>query len=81
MSAIRFRTMEKGNLPHLSYIFRKTESLGTEFKTVACSVTEVLIFIEVQRLKKVTKHRMYQQQIEATEACTKRTTEATNVTG
>ena len=35
MSEIRFRTTEKGNLPHLSYIFRKPEPLGTEFKTAA----------------------------------------------
>ena len=35
MSAIRFRTTAKGNLPHLSYIFRKPEPLSTEFKTVA----------------------------------------------
>ena len=35
MSAIRFRTTAKGNLPHLSYIFRKLEPLSTEFNTVA----------------------------------------------
>ena len=35
MSAIRFRTTEKGNLPHLSYIFQKLDPLGNEFKTVA----------------------------------------------
>ena len=34
MSAISFRTTAKGNLPHLSYIFRKPEPLGTDFKTV-----------------------------------------------
>ena len=45
MSAIRFWTTAKGNLPHLSYIFRKPEPLGTEFKTVACSVTGALLFI------------------------------------
>ena len=47
MSAIRFRTTAKGNLPHLSYIFRKTEPLGTEFNTVACSVTGAFILIEL----------------------------------
>ena len=35
MSEIRFQTITKGNLPHLSYIFRNLEPLGTEFKTVA----------------------------------------------
>ena len=45
MSAIRFRTTAKGNLPHLSYILRKPEPLGTEFNTVAFSVTGALISI------------------------------------
>ena len=38
MSAIFFQTMAKGNLPHLSYIFRNMDPLGTEFNTVACYV-------------------------------------------
>ena len=40
MSDICFWTTVKRNLPHLSYIFRKSETLGTEFKTVTCSVTD-----------------------------------------
>ena len=51
MSAIRFRTAAKGNLTHLSYIFRKIEPLGTEFNTIAYSVTRGLIFIEIYRGK------------------------------
>ena len=51
MSAIRFWTTAKGNLPHLSYIFRKPEPLGTEFKTVSCYVTGALLSLEVQRRK------------------------------
>ena len=51
MSAIIFRTTANGNLPHLSYIIRKPEPLEKEFKTVACSVTGELIFIDVQRGK------------------------------
>ena len=47
MSAILFRTTAKGNLPHLSYIFRKPEPLSTELKTVAYYVTGALVFIEV----------------------------------
>ena len=42
MSEIRFQTTEKWDLPHLYYIFRKPEPLGTEFKTVACSFTWAL---------------------------------------
>ena len=51
MSAIRFRMTGKGGLPHLSYIFRKTEPLETEFKIVTCSVIVVFQFVEVQRGK------------------------------
>ena len=59
MGAIRFRTTAKGNLPHLSYILLKPEPLGTEFNTVACSVTGDLIFIELQRGKEGIEHRNY----------------------
>jgi hypothetical protein len=39
MSAFRPRTTPKGGLPHLSFILRKPEPLGTEFKVIACAVT------------------------------------------
>ena len=68
MSAIWFRTTAKGYLPHLSYIFRNLEPLGTEFKTVACSVTGDLLFIEVQRGKEGMKDSRYQKEIGATTA-------------
>ena len=51
MSKIGFLTTAIGDLPHLSYIFRKLEPLETEFNTVACSVTGVLLFIGVHRVK------------------------------
>ena len=71
MSAIRFWTTAKGNLPHLSYIFWKPEPLSTEFKTVACSVTGALLFTEVQRGKEGIKSSRYQKELGATAACTK----------
>ena len=37
MSAFRPRTTKTGNLPHLSFILRKPEPLGTEFKSVAAA--------------------------------------------
>ena len=46
-SAIRFRTTAKGDLPEFSYIYCKPEPLGKEFKTVACSVTGALLFVEI----------------------------------
>ena len=81
MSEIRFQTTEKGNLPHFSFILCKPEKLGTEFKTVACSVTEALIFIVVQRGKEGMKHSNYQKEIGSTAACTKRMTEVTKGIG
>ena len=37
MSAFCPQTRKTGNLPHLSYILRKPEPLGTEFKTMAAA--------------------------------------------
>ena len=51
MREISFRTKDKGNLPHLLYIFCKLKTLGTEFNTVACSVNRYFIFIEIHRGK------------------------------
>ena len=81
MSAIRSRTTAKGNLPHLSYTFRKTEPLGTEFKTVACSTTGDLLFIELHRGKEGMKHSKYHKGLGATAAFTKRIMEATKGIG
>ena len=81
MSVIRFQTTAKGNLPHLSYIFWKPEPLGTEFKTVACSVTGALLFIEVQRGKEGMKDILYQQELGSTAACMKRVMEETKGVG
>jgi hypothetical protein len=39
MSAFRPRTSKAGGLPHLSFILRKPEPLGTEFKVIACEAT------------------------------------------
>ena len=81
MTAIRFWTMAKGNLPHLSYIFRKLETLGTEFKKVACYIIGALIFIEVHRGKEGMKRIKHQQDLGATAACTKKMMEATKGIG
>jgi hypothetical protein len=39
MSAFRPRTSKTGGFPNISYILRKPEPLGTEFKVIACAVT------------------------------------------
>ena len=81
MSAIRFRTKAKGNLPHLSYIFRKTETLVTMFRKFACYVTWALLFIEVKSGKEGMKDSRYQHDMGETAACTKRMMEATKGIG
>ena len=81
MSAIRFRTTVKVNLSHLSYIFRKPDPLGNKFKTVACSVTGALLFIELQRGKEGMKDSRYQQDLGSTSACTKRMMDKTKGIG
>ena len=81
MSAIHFWKMAKGKLPHLSFIFRRTDPLGTDFNTVACYITGSLIFIEAHRVKEGMKHSKYQQDIGATTAFTKRITETTKGIG
>ena len=50
-SAISFMKTTKGNLAHLSYILRKLDPPGTEFKTLACSITGALLLIEFQKVK------------------------------
>ena len=51
MSAWRPQTTPTGGLPNVSFIPRKPEPLGTEFKTVCCGITGVMLFVEVQKGK------------------------------
>ena len=48
MSVIRFRTTVNGDLSTLSYIFRKAQPMGEEFKTMAYYVTVYLIFVYIK---------------------------------
>ena len=47
MSAWRLHTSKNGGLPNISFIIRKPEPLGTEFKTVCCPVTGVMTRMEI----------------------------------
>ena len=46
-SAINFRPQKRG-ITSLVLYFRKTEPMGAEFKTVACSVTGFMILLDIQ---------------------------------
>lgn len=77
MSAFKPRTTKTGNLPHLSYIFRKPEPLGTEFKVTACAETRILLHLELQRGSKAMGCYKYQNEYKATAACVLRMSEET----
>jgi hypothetical protein len=48
MSAWRPRKNKTGGLPNISFILRKPEPLGTEFKSGCCSETGIMLFLEIQ---------------------------------
>lgn len=72
MSAQRPRKTKTGGLPHLSYIFRKPEPLGTEFKNVACAATGVMTYLEIQRGKTPMRNAKYSKEYGGTGGCTVR---------
>ena len=51
MSSYMPRTTKTGTLPNLSYVARKPEPLGTEFKNIVDGVTGVLLWLEIQEGK------------------------------
>jgi hypothetical protein len=53
MSAWRPRTSKEGGPPNISYVIRKPEPLGTEFKTAADAATDIMLALEIQEGKTV----------------------------
>ena len=51
MSAFIPRTTKSGNLPNLSFIKRKPEPLGTEFKVAMDGLTGKSLFLKIQEGK------------------------------
>ena len=68
---------EPGLLPNISYVGRKPEPLGTEFKVVCDSETGIMIFIEIQRGKKGMESVKHNNTMLKTAACTARLIEGT----
>ena len=75
MSAFRLQTTKTGNLPNISFVARKPENLGTEFKTCSCPVTGILSFLEIQRGKGQMNNHKYYGTIGATASCALRMSE------
>ena len=61
MSAIRFLTTPKANLPHYLYIFWKLEPLEIDINNVACYRLGTMLHLETQRGKKAMKKSNFQQ--------------------
>ena len=72
MSAFRPQTSKTGNLPHLSSIPRKPESLGTELKCTSCAKTKIMLHLEIQKGKQTMARSTFQSELGATSACTLR---------
>ena len=51
LSFFKLRTTKTGNLPNLSYIKRKPEPLGTEFKNIVDGLTGSMLWMEIQEGK------------------------------
>ena len=51
MSAWCPQTTKTGGLPNISFVERKPEPLGTEFKNVCCGITGIMLGLEIQRGK------------------------------
>ena len=72
MSAWRPRKTKTGGLPNLTYVSRKPEPLGSEFKVASCSRSKVMLHLEIQRGAEGMKNSRYQRQLGAMAACTVR---------
>jgi hypothetical protein len=73
MSAWRPRKNKTGGLPNISFILRKPEPLGTEFKTMACSETGIMLYLEIQRGKaEMPKWSAMYRELGATSSCSVR---------
>ena len=82
MSAWHPRTTALGGgLPNISYIIRKPEPLGTEFKTTACPITGCMLHMGIQRVKEKTKEKQYNREISATAGCIIRILESSHDDG
>ena len=69
MSAMRFRSTPRGNLPHYFYIFRNLEPLGIEMKNVAFYRLGAMFHLEIQKGKEATKTSEFKKYIGVTSAC------------
>ena len=78
MSAFRPQTRSTGNLPNISFVWRKPEPLGTELKTVASAGSNgPIVHAEVQEGKIGMRNKKFYNSHGSYCACTLRLVEAT----
>ena len=75
MSAYVPKKTKLGGLPNISFIQRKPEPLGTEFKGGGCAVIRSCKRLEIQEGKIWMKSKQYYSELGATAACTMRLAE------
>ena len=68
-------------LPHLSFIKRKPEPVGSEFKCIADTVSGVMMALELQEGKLPMSKKEYHTELGATAACTKRMVKLAGLNG
>ena len=77
MSAYRPRTTKLGGLPNISYILRKPEPLGTEFKTSVCPRLNIMTYMEICEGKYHMRTKPFQKELGGTTACAVRMAQGT----
>mmetsp|Transcript_20233 Transcript_20233/g.43993 ORF Transcript_20233/g.43993 Transcript_20233/m.43993 type:complete len:627 (-) Transcript_20233:1152-3032(-) len=76
MSAWSPTTTKYGGLPFLSFILRKPQPLGTEFKNVACTEMGTFLHLEIQRGALPMQAKKYSKELGGTVGCSMRIIEA-----
>jgi hypothetical protein len=78
MSSYRPRTTTTSSLPNISFIFRKPEPLGMEFKCAACPIIGTMKCLEIQLGAKPMCVAKYSAEHGCTSGCSLRLSEACN---
>jgi hypothetical protein len=78
MLSFRPRTTATGTLPNISFIFRKPDPLGTEFKCAACPVIGTMKCLDIQQGAKPMQVVKYITEHGCTSGCSPRMSKACN---
>ena len=54
-----FSTTKLRGLPNISYIMRKPQPLGTEFKNLVCGMSRLMLWLEIHEGKEQIQNKEY----------------------